>query len=141
MIRRVLFRYHCEYKSLVGYAMVADNARNAGVVLGEFWSTWTELADVIGKVYGDHAGVLDQGRGRDVLGHPLLPVVWLANHLAGEGASLLAGEVVMTGSMVPTTFPPGPGPYRLEVVGLGTVDLTLVATVPPPVPRPTAARR
>ena len=118
---------HCDYKSLDVHSLVADNAWNAGIVLGAFCSTWPELADVTGKVTVDHAGVLDQGRGRDVLGHPLLPVVWLANHLAGEDASLVAGEVVMTGSMVTTKFPTGPGHYRFEVSGLGAVEVTLAA--------------
>jgi 2-keto-4-pentenoate hydratase len=31
-------------------------------------------------------------------GHPLRPLVWLANHLASRGAGLTAGEVVTTGS-------------------------------------------
>ncbi len=118
---------HCDYKTLDVCSLVADNAWNAGIVLGQFCSTWPELADVVGQVSVDDGGVLDQGRGRDVLGHPLLPVVWLANHLAGEGGSLLAGEVVMTGSLVTTKFPAGPGHYRFDVSGLGAVDLTLVA--------------
>ena len=31
-------------------------------------------------------------------GHPLRPLVWLANHLASRGAGLTAGQVVTTGS-------------------------------------------
>jgi 2-keto-4-pentenoate hydratase len=116
---------HCDYKSLDVCSLIADNAWNAGIVLGEFCAAWPELADVVGEVCVDGAGVLDRGRGRDVLGHPLLPVVWLANHLARDGGSLLAGEVVMTGSMVTTKFPTGPGHHRFEVSGLGAVDLTL----------------
>ena len=117
---------HCDYGSLDVFSLVADNAWNAGIVLGEFCSTWPELADIVGKVSVDDAGVLDQGHGRDVLGHPLSPVVWLANHLADVGGALLAGEVVMTGSLVTTKFPAGPGSYRFDVSGLGAVELTLV---------------
>ena len=62
-----------------------------------------------------------------MLGHPLLAVTWLANHLAGEGTQLRAGEVVMTGSMVTTKFPTGPSRYRFAISGLGDVDLALVA--------------
>ena len=31
-------------------------------------------------------------------GHPLRPLVWLANHLASRGGGLTAGQVVTTGS-------------------------------------------
>ena len=118
---------HCDYASLDVLSLVADNAWNAGIVLGEFRSRWPDLADVEGRVSVDAAALPDRGYGRDVLGHPFLPVVWLANHLAGEGGTLLAGEVVMTGSMVTTKFPTGPGHYRFQVSGLGAVDLTLSA--------------
>jgi 2-keto-4-pentenoate hydratase len=116
---------HCDYASLDIFSLVADNAWNAGIVLGEFRSEWPELAGVEGKVLVGAAHVLDRGRGSDVLGHPLLPMVWLANHLAAEGGSLLAGEVVMTGSMVTTKFPTPLSHYRFEVSGLGAVELTL----------------
>jgi 2-keto-4-pentenoate hydratase len=96
-------------------------------VLGEFRSRWPDLAEVSGEDSVDDGGVLDRGRGRDVLGHPLLPVVWLADHLAAHGLGLLAGEVVMTGSLVTTKFPTGPGRYRFDVSGLGSVELTLSA--------------
>jgi 2-keto-4-pentenoate hydratase len=118
---------HCDYASLDVCSLVADNAWNAGIVLGEFRSAWPELADVVGEVSVDDAGVAYRGCGRDVLGHPLLPVVWLANHLAAEDAGLLAGEVVMTGSMVTTKFPAGPSRFRFDVSGLGAVELTLMS--------------
>lgn len=115
----------CDYASLDVFSLVADNAWNAGIVHGEFRSGWPELADVVGRVFIDDAGVRHEGHGRDVLGHPLLAVTWLANHLVAAGGALRAGDVVMTGSMVTTKFPQGPGHYRFEVSGLGTVELTL----------------
>jgi 2-keto-4-pentenoate hydratase len=115
----------CDYASLDVLSLVADNAWNAGIVLGEFRTAWPDLADVVGEVTVDDAEVIDQGRGRDVLGHPLQSVLWLANHLAAQGGHLLAGEVVMTGSMVTTKFPSRPGRYRFEVSDLGAVTLTL----------------
>ena len=117
---------HCDYASLDVFSLVADNAWNAGIVLGDFSSTWPELADVEGRVTIDGAGVLDQGRGSDVLGHPMRPVVWLANHLAERGDVLRRGEIVMTGSLVTTKFPSGPGRYRFEVSGLGAVEVAIV---------------
>ena len=113
----------CDYKTLDVRSLVADNAWNAGIVVGEFRSSWPDLAQVEGSVTVDGGAVLDRGRGSDVLGNPLMPVVWLANHLCARGENLKAGEIVMTGSMVTTKFPMEPHHYRFEVTGLGAVTL------------------
>ena len=118
---------HCDYATLDVCSLVADNAWNAGIVLGAFQSHWPELSQVQGTVRVDGGAVLDSGQGSAVLGHPLRPVVWLAHHLAAQGTALCAGDIVMTGSMVTTKFPEGPGVWRFEVSGLGAVELTVVA--------------
>ena len=65
--------------------------------------------------------------GRDVLGHPFEPLTWLANHLAKTGEGLRAGEIVLTGSLVTTRFPTETETYEFELVGLGTVRVTITA--------------
>lgn len=115
---------HCDYKTLDVLSLVADNAWNAGIVLGEFRTAWPDLAQIRGSVHVDGAGpALDRGGGRDVLGHPFAPVAWLASHLAQRGESLRAGDIVMTGSMVTTKFPDAAGHWRFEVDGIGEVAL------------------
>ncbi|SDY79120.1 2-keto-4-pentenoate hydratase [Herbiconiux ginsengi] len=42
--------------------------------------------------------IVDSGRGDAVLGDPLQPLVWLANVLGEHGATIQAGEIVLTGS-------------------------------------------
>ncbi|WP_026925967.1 2-keto-4-pentenoate hydratase [Granulicoccus phenolivorans] len=42
--------------------------------------------------------VVASGVGTDVMGHPIQPMVWLANLLGERGITLEAGQVVMTGS-------------------------------------------
>ena len=44
---------------------------------------------------------LSQGHGRDVQGNPAQAVAWLANTLGEYGVSLDAGDVILSGSMVP----------------------------------------
>jgi 2-keto-4-pentenoate hydratase len=118
---------HCDYKTLDVLSLIADNAWNAGIVLGPFVATWPDLSTVEGAVYVDGAAAaLDTGKGSAVLGHPLSPVAWLAKHLAQTGESLRAGEIVMTGSMVTTKFPEAPGAWRFEVGGLGSVELQVL---------------
>ncbi len=45
-----------------------------------------------------------EGKGGDVMGHPLEALAWLANTLAARGKSLSQGMLVMTGSIVSTKF-------------------------------------
>jgi 2-keto-4-pentenoate hydratase len=103
-------------------SLVADNAWNEGVVLGEWCSAWPELAEARGIVELN-GQVIDQGHGRDVLGHPFEPLRWLANHLSAQGETLRAGEIVSTGSLVTTRFPSAGEHYRFTVDGIGSVEV------------------
>jgi 2-keto-4-pentenoate hydratase len=113
-----------DYKSLDVRSLVADNSWNAGAILGEFKEDWPDLAAVSGVVMLNGVEV-DRGHGRDVLGHPFVPLTWLANHLAAAGNGLRAGDVVLTGSLVTTRFPRESETYRYELAGIGTVDLSV----------------
>jgi len=67
--------------------------------------------------------LVGEGRGGDVLGHPLEALVWLANTLAERGKSLKEGLIIMTGSVVSTRFL-NPGDIAtVSVEGLGTARL------------------
>ena len=51
-------------------------------------------------------------------------LAWLANHLAAEGRSLHAGQIVLTGSLVKTVWlKPGDG-VMMDLSGLGKVSVT-----------------
>ena len=102
-------------------SLVADNAWNEGIVLG----AWRAVAG--SRRRARHRGVerrvIDEGHGRDVLGHPFEPLRWLANHLCGRGQTLHAGEIVSTGSLVTTRFPKAGEQYRFTVEGVGAVEV------------------
>ena len=51
---------------------------------------------------------LGQGKGSDILEHPLNAVVWLAQALAKEGITMKPGELISLGSFSPL-LPPKPG--------------------------------
>lgn len=115
-----------DYASLTATALVADNAWNAGVVLGPEVSEWRDLdiAALAGHMsIGD--AVMGEGRGADALGHPFEGLAWLANHLAARGRSLDAGMIVMTGSIVATQFPDPGDRVSARVEGLGEASLTI----------------
>jgi len=111
-----------DYANLDVRSLVADNSWNGGIVLSSFTSAWPDLASVRGQARGD-AGAIGEGKGADVLGHPFNSVAWLANQLASRGATLKAGQIVMTGSIVKTVFPEQPAPYRFELEGVGVVEV------------------
>lgn len=115
---------HCDYETLDVVSLVADNSWNAGVVLSTFQHSWSDLAAAEGIV-SVNGKVLDQGFGRDVLGHPFHSVAWLAEHLAESGEELRAGDIVMTGNLVTTKFPTETSTWRFEVMDLGAVELSI----------------
>jgi 2-keto-4-pentenoate hydratase len=114
-----------DYKKLDVLELVAENSWNGGIVLGEFRSTWPDLEAIEGVVELNGARI-DQGHGRDVLGHPFEPLAWLANHLGRRGGMLRAGDVVLTGSMAPTRFPTPGDKFRFTLAGLGDVSATFI---------------
>ncbi|MXQ13706.1 2-keto-4-pentenoate hydratase [Microvirga makkahensis] len=112
-----------DYSMLDINTLVADNSWNAGVVIGEFTPPPARLNTLEGIAYQDGAE-LARGYGADALGHPFVPLAWLANHLAANGRQLRKNDIVMTGSIVTTRFPTGPFTYRFDVAGLGSVEVS-----------------
>jgi 2-keto-4-pentenoate hydratase len=111
-----------DYANLDVRSLVADNSWNAGIVLSEFKTAWPDLAPARGRA-AKGGDLIGEGHGRDILGHPFNSVAWLATQLASRGATLKAGEIVMTGSMMKTVFPAEDAHYRFEIEGLGFVEV------------------
>ena len=103
-------------------SLIADNSWNEGNVLGTFVASWPELSEARSILECD-GKVIDQGVGRDVLGHPFEPLRWLANNLSRQGQTLRAGEIVLTGSWVTTRFPKAGEHYRHTIEGVGSVEV------------------
>jgi 2-keto-4-pentenoate hydratase len=113
---------NADYATLEARSLIADNSWNAGAVLGTFAQHWDNLEAASGIVWVNGQEI-DRGYGRDVLGHPFVPLTWLANHLAESGGALRAGDIVLTGSLITTRFPKEAGAYRYELAGIGNVEL------------------
>ena len=106
--------------------MIADNAWNEGAVLGAPVADWKSI-DIgalkgVAKVNGKTVG---EGYGRDVMGHPLEALAWVANNLAARGAGLWRSDVVITGSLVTSQFPKAGDRLRFEAGALGAVELSV----------------
>jgi 2-keto-4-pentenoate hydratase len=107
--------------------LIADNAWNAGIVLGSPFSNWQD-ADLAAAHGGMviNGTVVGEGHGRDVMGHPFEALRWLVNMLAQQGKSLTQGMIVMTGSIVATKFVNPGDTVGLSMDGLGQVQLSVV---------------
>ncbi|MDO9525667.1 MAG: fumarylacetoacetate hydrolase family protein [Gemmobacter sp.] len=116
---------NCDYVALDVQSLIADNSWNAGVVLGDWVLMPRDLTDCKGVV-SRNAEEIDSGYGRDVLGGPLVPLEWLVNHLRARGTGLRRGDIVMTGSLIPTQFPKDACEYRFDVAGIGAVAIFIV---------------
>jgi 2-keto-4-pentenoate hydratase len=119
-----------DYANLDVRSLVADNSWNAGIVFSEFKPVWPDLAPALGRAT-DNGDLIGEGYGRDILGHPFNSVAWLATQLAARGATLKAGEVVMTGSMMKTVFPDQDAHFRFEIEGLGFVEVQVSSASQP----------
>jgi 2-oxo-hept-3-ene-1,7-dioate hydratase len=80
---------------------IADNAANAGIVLGGRPLRPLE-ADLrwIGALCYRNGQLEETGLAAGVLNHPATSVAWLANKIAAYGLALEAGQVVLAGSFI-----------------------------------------
>jgi 2-keto-4-pentenoate hydratase len=117
---------NADYTQLSANALmlIADNAWNEGAVLGAPVRDWrgVDLAALQG-IATINAAKVGSGHGRDVMGHPLDALAWLANNLAARGLGLWRGDVVITGSLVTSKFPKAGDLVRFEAAELGSVEL------------------
>jgi 2-keto-4-pentenoate hydratase len=113
---------YADWRTLGVPTLIADDFFAAGCVLGEPHphGIGLDLLAVTGRatINGVEVG---RGTGADVLGHPHLALAWLANHLAGQGKTLRAGEIVLTGSLVQTVWLTAGDVAVMELSGLGSV--------------------
>ncbi len=99
---------------------VAVNILNSGVILGDPVADWQSLDLVNCKgVMTINREPVGEGYGRDVMGHPLEPLAWLANELSARNHPLKAGDTVITGSLIPPTPLGFASEARVAIEGLG----------------------
>ena len=84
---------------------IATNISGAGIVLGKPVENWRNM-DIPSSICeleldGELVGT---AKGADVNGHPVEPMVWIANSVSSRGKSLHKGDVIITGSMIAPTF-------------------------------------
>lgn len=106
---------------------VADNASCGLLMLGEraVDPRKIDLA-TCGMVVEKNGSIISTGAGAAALGSPVNCVVWLANTLGQYGISLKAGEVIMSGSLVPLEAVKAGDFMRVSIGEVGSVSALFV---------------
>ena len=124
----IVERRYDDLKALGTPTLIADQVFHRAGVTGTPVADWraVDLAATHGAMYlgGEKAG---EGHGRDLLGHPLNALAWLA----GSGAARLfgglkAGQLVWLGSVTPPFWLPGPTTVEARFDTLGSARLSFV---------------
>jgi len=106
---------------------IADNASSGGVVLG---GTPAALSGAALRLTGcnlyRNGALAGTGAGGAVLGSPLNSLVWLANTVGAQGVELLAGHVILPGSITASIPVRGGDTVTATFGGLGSVTARFV---------------
>ncbi len=106
-----------------GVELVADNAVNAGFVLGPEKPARGLDAAGVSVMFGRDGDKPTYGSGASVLGGPKFVIAWLANWLGARGKTLKAGTVVLTGSLSEILTAGKGDRFTAEFTPLGEVEV------------------
>jgi 2-oxo-3-hexenedioate decarboxylase/2-keto-4-pentenoate hydratase len=111
---------YADFRALDAPSLVADDFFGAGCVLGSAHPlAGLDPAALEGSM-AINGEVVGTGLGRDILGHPLEALVWLANARAERDRRLRAGDFVLLGSRVETKWVAVGDVVEIDIQGLGT---------------------
>jgi len=106
---------------------VADNASCGVFVISEQQVPVDDLdLSSLTVVVEKNGHFLSEGSGSDVQGAPENAVAWLANTLGEYDIPLLAGEVILSGSLVPLAPAVKGDHFRMSIDGLGSTEVRFV---------------
>jgi 2-keto-4-pentenoate hydratase len=109
-------------------SLIADNVLAGAYLVGPEIPDWRAV-DLIHAPVRVFAGgkQINEGKGENTGGHPILPLVWLANDRRKRGDGLRAGMVVSTSSTTGAYRSPPAAVIRAEYADFGAVELTFTA--------------
>jgi len=127
LVLEILGTRYADPASASWLEMIADCVQNQGLFAGPLLPQGpdTPLAGFPVTIRAAEQ-TLSTHEGRHGDGHPLRPLVWLANFLAERGNPLRAGQIVTTGSYAGAIEVPTATPLTVQFGDLGTIALTLV---------------
>lgn len=109
-------------------AILADGSAAGHYVFGPEVVGWRAGLAEIGVVLECDGEIVKRGRGADVMGDPLRPVLWLAEEFRKNwGEGLYAGELISTGSMTGMLPVRAGQVVRASYDGIGTIDIAFTS--------------
>ena len=106
---------------------VADNASCGVIVLGDKAVSPLDVdLATCGIVVTLNGEIISTGAGAAAMGSPVNAVAWLANTLGGYGIELKAGEVILSGSLVPLQSVQAGDSMHMEIGGIGQTAVRFV---------------
>ncbi len=106
---------------------IADNASCGVIVLGDKAVSPLDVdLATCGIVVSLNGEIISTGAGAAAMGSPVHAVAWLANTLGGYGIELKAGEVILSGSLVPLQSVQAGDSMQLEIGGIGQATVRFV---------------
>jgi len=106
---------------------IADNASCGLFVVGkEQVDPHTLDLEELEVTFAKNGETESIGKGSEVMGNPLNAVAWLANKLGEAGVSLNAGEIILSGSMVPLAPAIKGDTFTMYIEGLGSCTVVFV---------------
>ena len=99
---------------------IADNASCGLIMLGDSAVDPRKVdLSTCGMVVEKNGSIISTGAGAAALGSPVNCITWLANTLGQFGISLYAGELILSGSLVPLEPVKGGDFMQLSIGGIG----------------------
>jgi len=111
---------HADYKRTEALTLIADNAWNAGIVLG---AEVPYAAQPLNGIAG-HLAINGRDSHHGATDDPLATLAWVANLAVERDRPLRAGMVVITGSVIPTLPIAAGDRFVFRFDGLGSVEAT-----------------
>jgi 2-keto-4-pentenoate hydratase len=110
---------HAVYKSTSALSLIADNAWNGGIVLGP------EQAPPAGDLNGISGTLEINGvaHKHGTTDDPMGALAWVANLAVSRGRPMKAGQVVITGSVIPTLPIGADDTFRFVLDGVGSTEM------------------
>ena len=106
---------------------IADNASCGAVVLGDTAIKPTSVdLSTCGLVMELNGEIISTGAGAAALGSPVNSVTWLANTLGAFGIELEAGEVILSGSLVPLQPVQAGDNMNMAIGGIGECSVRFI---------------
>jgi len=104
---------------------IADNASCGTMAIGPNWVD-PKTVDLLGckAVVTKNGKPLSEGVGAATLGSPLKAVAWLANTLGERGIPFKAGEIIISGSLVPLEPVQAGDKMHVAIEGIGECEVS-----------------